>query len=211
MAADKTDVDYCNRALALLGESEINELTASESVTSAICTQLYDGIVERLLSTHNWSFATRYITLSQETTVPPSPWTHQFALPADLVRFWTTDYPGEDWLIRAHPSEDRQILLAKRSGLKASYIYRANEGTFSPQFQTALVHRLAADLAVPIAGVDRGGPLAQFYESKARDSYGLAATIDSSQSPAAQLGDQGDLWTARGGGRTDPWDISTGS
>jgi hypothetical protein len=200
MAATKTNVDYCNRALALLGESEINELTADESATSGTCTQLYEPAVEWLLSQHNWSFATRYVTLTREDVTPPDPWGNQYRLPTDSLRVWGTDEPGEDWLVRAHPTSDWQILLINRTGVKLTYIYRANEATFSAVFQSALVAQLAAVLAVPVAGVDRGTQLASFYRGEAAQALGSAMVIDASQSPAANMADNGDLLDARRGG-----------
>lgn len=194
MSAQRTKVDYVNRALALLGEAEINELTADESNTSAICTQLYDPIKESLLQRHGWSFALRTVTLSRLTSTPPEPWSYEYNLPADCLRVWTTDCPNEAWAMAVDPSSDIRRLYSNRTSTLLIYIHDAAETLFPPLFQRALTFALAAELAMPIT---MKGELANYYREQAEQAFSAAAAADWSESPAPQLGDNGDFFNTR--------------
>ncbi len=46
---------------------------------------VYDSLVLNLLTSHAWTFATRWETISREVTVPPAPYLSQYAIPAECI------------------------------------------------------------------------------------------------------------------------------
>lgn len=53
---NKTKLDICNMALAILGQAEISSLT-EENQRANLCKQYYDIVRQQLLRAHDWTFA----------------------------------------------------------------------------------------------------------------------------------------------------------
>lgn len=53
---NKTKLDICNMALAILGQVDLSSL-AEENQRAVLCKQYYDIVRQQLLRAHDWSFA----------------------------------------------------------------------------------------------------------------------------------------------------------
>jgi hypothetical protein len=137
-----SQVEICNIALALVGDSPITSLS-DDSNRARILTDLYPVALASLLRSANWNFALARATLAAEVTVPGWGFSAAFPLPADCLRVVEVDLDSEEeWKI-----EGRKI-LANATVLRIRYISTlTGEGDFDPTFVDALASRLASDLA----------------------------------------------------------------
>lgn len=178
-----SEVSICNRALRKIKAQTILNLTAS--TTEAIeCNRLYAELRDELLEAHTWKFATTRAVLAPSASTPLYGWSYSLPVPADFIRLVSVEY-DED-----HQLEDGAI-MANSDALYIKYIYRVTDpNRFSPLFRSALVARLAAELAVPIANDD-----------KARETYIkeydnlLSSARNSSASQGTPPVLEADLWT----------------
>lgn len=188
--ATNSPLSYCNRALSLLGHEPISVLPSTEgeaeSATAALCLALYEAAVEELLSCWQWRFATKRLALSQRDDDPPQPWSYQYDVPTDLLRLIRTDSAAEDFDIFHDATTGRKVLYANRTGLEIEYVFDVDDTLFPAHFQSPLVYKLAALLAMPVTE-DIGK--AQLYEGLCEKALGRAKTHDYNEAPAREIDD----------------------
>ena len=81
------DVDICNQAIGLCGSTQwIQTLGNTENTASLRCDRFFLPAVERVLRKHNWSCATNFVQLAENTTAPTAEFDNAFATPFDCVR-----------------------------------------------------------------------------------------------------------------------------
>ena len=90
-----SEVDICNLALSHLGdEATVASISPPEgSAQSAHCARFYPMARDTVLESHDWSFATKRITLA-ETGTAPGNWLYSYSLPADCLRPIAVLAPG---------------------------------------------------------------------------------------------------------------------
>lgn len=186
MAADRQAVSYCNRALGLLGQDPISALLASETATAAHCVVFYEPTKEALLQEFPWRFATKRRQLSLLSDAPPKPWTKQFTLPSDFLYMQQTDESLQPYEIAADPTTGAMRFYAYESTIYIDYTADVDEAYFPAHFQNALVHRLAAALAMPITEDER---VASYWSQVARMVCSKAKVTDAAQVPARLMDD----------------------
>ena len=175
---------FVNHALALIGEDPLTDLLPESGATNAAAAQIYDRVVESLLSVWSWKFATMDCELSQNAEAPPSPWTAQYDLPARTLRIISTDCPGETYTIaRNHDVGDNdgtRRLYAMRTGVRARVVIRPLDELFPAHFVSALIPEMAAQLAPSVTG-DLN--LAGLFERRAREALLRAKLHDAHEAP----------------------------
>lgn len=172
MATSKTEV--CNLALARIGKDQgIANFDTEQSKAARLCRQFYGLVVDELLGDYDWTFATAVVKLATPSGDPPIGWMYQYALPADcLSPVKVCDYSGARAWSRnaivlgdatlAAPEIPFRVMRSSSAGRpvivtdlpEAYLIYTARVeavAEYSAQFVNALVWRLAAELAMPLA------------------------------------------------------------
>ena len=207
-----TKVEIWNLALRHIRAATVghpDELT----VNALTCKQFYDLAVGMALSEVPWSFATRWMALPP---VDPGilPWRSAYQLPDGFLRLWgirrQTDatlvslpsydfpeFPGEtDYEISYDPTTQTPVLYCNIDTAEVEVTTRVNEALFPPMFVSALSHLLAAQISVPLSGVDLGMKL----QARQNDLYSMAMSSASSQdaSHSSQARRTSKYITARG-------------
>ncbi|MGE0190312.1 MAG: hypothetical protein AB7G80_09530 [Dongiaceae bacterium] len=173
MALTKEQV--ANRALALIGADPITSFTDDDSQEALFCTQIYDGLVEALLTDKPWRFAMKQAELDRLVAEPVGRWTAAYELPADLLRLQAVtcndvpiNYDRYDGKIFSD-SDVNDVIVA-------DYIYKANPTEWLPYFTQAFVFYFAGMLGGALA---RDADLVEKYEKLGEKWMQKAATIDS--------------------------------
>ena len=194
-------IEICNMALGNIRSTSINSLTES-SLEAQACNLRYDQARRFMLRDHDWNFAHRVTALSLLTEEPVE-WQYMYDMPNEAVRIkylapsaitsssrtalyrMGVDYYDDTRTPRSIPFEmglseaGRKVVLTDLNEAYAAYTYDLTDSSiFDPQFVEALSWYLAALIAVPVAGAERG-----------RDLRGEALALYSETLPAAQASD----------------------
>ena len=154
MAIGDTDVSICNKALVFLGASKITSFSDASAAADA-CNILYKEVKASTLAMYSWTFTLGKATLAQETTVPTSEWSYQYALPNDMlsgvpraVRASTTAGSPliKNWEI-GQSSNGGTVLFSDETTITIDYQKDVNEGALPSYFITLLAYQLAWHLA----------------------------------------------------------------
>ena len=101
-------VEICNIALAHLGDdATVASISPPEgSAQAEHCARFYPVARDTLLATHNWSFASRRVSLAQ-VTMPYTMWKYAYACPGDMMTAVAVLPPDaeNDYSIRAYPAD----------------------------------------------------------------------------------------------------------
>jgi hypothetical protein len=184
-----SEVDIVNNAILKIRGNSISALgeAGAEGEYAAV---LYPQIRDAVLADHPWNFAITRAALARDATAPAFEYSYRFQLPSDCLRVWDVYDHTTPWKVEG------RYILTDEAECNIIYIKRVETtGLFSPLFVEALATRLAASLAVPIAG-DQGlkSSLFQEYIQVIR----RAKTADAQEGSADNI--QATLW----------WDIGNG-
>jgi len=204
--------DVASQALARLGEPAISSFE-EDSDTAEKVNQLYEPTILQLLSSHDWSFATKRKALEEDAAgVPVNEWARAFLLPnlrsdrvgKPLSVFNSTERGAKP--VFEYEIEGRW-LFTDYTTVVIEYIYRVPESQWPGYFHTLAIEATAATLALPITenaskeqlhrAVAYGSP-----NEKGRGGlFGTATKADATGEPTRSLLDDHDpIWIARFGG-----------
>lgn len=149
-------VAICSLALAQLGQAPITSLLDPETAQEQLCAQHYDIARRALLSDSEWSFAT-FRFVSSQVNNPPEPNEHWgfgyvHALPGDTLRVLEVRRnPRQDTRNETQWQVEGNNIITDADTIYVRAIKDITDASrFTPQFITALVPRLAAELCIPI-------------------------------------------------------------
>lgn len=168
-----SEVDIISRALVLLGERPVSDITddARDSIAKAVA--MIDALYQEELSAHRWRFAAAKAQLSQVNAQPLNEWRYVHQLPSDAVHVWRV-YPATDYEIYG----DR--IYSNKQDIEVDYTFRPPYNKLPDYFTLLLTYRLAANLARTISGSNtKVQEWTQFYEVQ----YSRATFADSSRRP----------------------------
>ena len=147
-------VEIINLALARIGEGAIQSLT-ERSATADKALAFYDSARRAVLRAYNWAFALRVETLARREG-SPADFRFAYALPADCLRAIRLRESGvSDFSRRTGPrfAVRGNTLYTDVSSALLEYVADvADETRFDARFLEAFSYKLAADLAMPVAG-----------------------------------------------------------
>lgn len=153
-----TDVSICNMALGhIKSKSTIAALDEQNSSEASKCNLFYTQARDETLEEFNWHFAKRTAVLSTIGTAPLG-WIYAYAYPSDCiaVRKILTKYrTGEPVPYEIAHSElsDSLVILTDEEAAQIEYTKRVSNTTlFSSKFVTALSHKIASYIAMPLSG-----------------------------------------------------------
>lgn len=148
-----TAIQLCSQALVLIGAQPITALNTS-STESTVASQLYEGVVQDMLTRHRWRFATRQRVLTVTTPaagdMEDDRWSGFYEVPADClliqaltVNGYPIDFDRQQNLILTNAVATDEVVL--------TYNYRAPENTWPPYFDSAVRLQLASVFAMAVA------------------------------------------------------------
>jgi hypothetical protein len=151
------------------------------------CKNVWDFVRASALSEAPWRFATRRYELAELAQESPE-WAHVYALPAGFLRAWTVSArevpkhvpaPEIEYEILADESGNSR-LFSNYEGIRAKITTDVEVGRYTHTFSAAVAHLLAANIAVPIAGIELGTRLQQAQMEMYRMAIGAASSEDAS-------------------------------
>jgi hypothetical protein len=193
MTTTFTDIEACNRALALFAGGSIQSFTDESSDLSATCATIYPMVRDACLTRRNWYFCKdkRQLALSIDHT-PVNEWDNAFVLPSARLSGPVAvfgdgaDYPTHDYEIYG------DYLCCDYDTVIIDYLKRPDEGEFPEWFNDWLVMETAAALAIPVADqVSKADGFAAEAERKFRN----AKFRDSQHEPVKSMFAGGDPLT----------------
>lgn len=210
MTASKEDV--ASQALARLGEPAISSFDEDTDTAEKVA-QLYEPTILHLLSSHDWSFATRRAVLVEDASgLPANEWERAFLMPA-----LRTDRVGKPLAVfssaqvRAPQVFDFEIqdrwIFTNFTTIVIEYIQRVSEAVWPGYFQQLAIEAVATALALPVtenASKDQLHRQAAYGSPSEFGRGGLfraATEADATGDPTRSLLDDDDpIWGARFGG-----------
>ena len=128
-----TKIDLCSMALLKLGEAPIQSLT-DNSAASQLARTLYDPVIDALLASHSWRFATRTYDLARTAD-------GDFLLPADVLR-----------VLRCDGRIVGNRIQAPGPRLSIQALVRTPSESFPGYFASLAATKLAMEFCIPLVG-----------------------------------------------------------
>lgn len=189
-----TDVELCNRALALLPEEPIPSMDAG-GLAARTARRWYKPTVAWLLTKYHWNLATRRATLATVANTRSDQWNFAYALPADtaFIRGIASADTSEGAALGYYSAlrnlfQQGQFLRVGQtlySAIDAAVLdytsLDVEENEFDEEFANVIVLWLASRFAMPIT---KKPALQQKYEQSASDAMTLAMARDSNENQA---------------------------
>lgn len=177
-----SETRICNQALTNIGVSKTIASLDESSKEARTCALWYETSRNTVLTEMEWGFAQRRVTLAARTDDPPEPWGYHYAYPAACLKVTRIDdgrivtradlripFQIEGLGVPGGTGSDIEALRILTDQVDAVAVYTAvvaNPALYPPAFVNALVWRLAADIAMPLA-------VAQPLRDRAEQYYGI--------------------------------------
>lgn len=150
-----SDTDVVNVGLTLVGQTTITDLSDG-SPTANTANIIYTEVLEDLLRSHPWNFATKRQQLAQSSTDPAFEFDNAFVLPSDWLRTISVhdNNAGHGTVLyRMEQIAGQLALVASSDAIYLRYVARVTDpNLMAADFRRAFEVSLARDFAVPIAG-----------------------------------------------------------
>lgn len=146
-----TPTSICNKALSMLGEASIADLSET-SVLAEKCRNHYDVEHDALLRMHRWNFAKQRVDLVATDPAPTFGWDYRYDLPDDCLRVLSVNGVEAD-LDECDFEIEGRSLLSDDYGVSLVYIRRIPEDEtdiHDPLFNLAFAAKLAAALCLEL-------------------------------------------------------------
>ncbi len=153
-----TKVTLMNRAMAAVGNVQKVKIQLSDEDTSNARTirRFYDITLDAFLEEHEWNFATKYSTMSTDSSTPAANWAYVYVVPPDCVatRRIVGNVPEELVPYQEGESEDGvAVLWTDKESACLEYTGRVeNYNAWSPAALKAFALALAIDIAPDVTG-----------------------------------------------------------
>lgn len=146
-----TKLTIINSALAEAGARPVEDVDNPTSTTEKVVAAVYPQVFRTMLGNYNWPFASKWAELELEEDNGHPEYLNSAELPADLLALWH---------VRFNTFHTRQFevngnkIFSHFKKLEVNYTYEADPALFNHTFTQALVFKLAAALATPLATND---------------------------------------------------------
>ena len=162
-----TKIDLCSMALLKLGEKPIQSLT-EDCVAAQLSRNLFDSVVDTLLSVFPWRFATQNITLTRNSD-------GDFIIPNNVLR-----------IIKSEGKIIGNKIITGSDTLDVIAIVRVETELFPSYFATLVATKLAVEFCIPLIGdANVFKMMTALYESE----FQSAKFIDSTTSNQSNIDD----------------------
>jgi hypothetical protein len=154
-----TQVSIINLSLSHLGQKPIQSIT-EVTVQAQTAMRVWDFALKEALRSYNWGFAKVNVALAEVSTYTPLTYKYAYAYPAQCVairKILNEATPkqtiGEKFREMYDPNTNQIIIETDCADAYAEYTYLVTDVTkYDSYFITALSHRLATELAMPLNG-----------------------------------------------------------
>ena len=195
-----SDTDIINFALRRVGAERITSRTDGTKGAN-VANDIYDELLDDMLRSHPWNFATKRKKLAQSSTDPVYEFDHAYPLPSDWLRTISVSDNDAGYgtiLYRMELVADVRAIVTSADDVWLRYVSRVTDpNIMTADFRKAFASALARDLSIPIASSnalhDRMSLLANSALLKARSSDALGAS--------PELRPRGSWAASRGGWR----------
>lgn len=213
-------ISFCNRALVDLGEDPIAAFDDG-SATATVCDERYESVLEHMLGSARWEFATVQAQLAAYPNAPLVDWSYAYQLPTQpkylrMVRLadsldglrvptsmvWERSSRVR-YTIRTHeyPQGQRNlVLMTDYSSAFVEYIARVEEELFPPTFEECVVVALREKLAMSLtnnADLVKLAHVELYGQSGQAGLLGRAIMVDRTNSPRPGLRDDAGFLSGR--------------
>ena len=178
-----TSIDICSHALVKLGANSISSFQ-EETTEAHIAKQLYDMVLDSLLSSYPWRFALNQTSLARLTDTPKADYQYAFALPNDCIRILSAGQTNRGKGLNYRIAQ--QQLHTNSPSVVLTYLCRPNEADFPAFFVEALVAKLAAEFCLPLT---ESTTRTDYLKKQATETLQTARLTDSQQSIPEQFQD----------------------
>lgn len=144
-----TLTEIANRALLLIGEPEITQIT-EDSERAIACNTAWAGVRDEVLRSNNWNCAVTRKKLARLAEEPEFGWEYQYQLPTDWLRtvgVWGADVPDDYPQIRYRM--ERQRILTDSPHVYLLYVRREEDTTKYDAVLTAVMEARLAQAVAP--------------------------------------------------------------
>ncbi len=171
-----TQLSIVNRALALLGITEISSL--QQDVPQAkLALSAWSGVVDYTFRLQPWSFAQVWATLAQSAKNPPFGYSYSYALPDDAVAIIDVRPDSYMSLPGVPFSRVGRFVYTDIRPCNCRYISNLiSPGDWSPDFGELVAIRLAIELTQPLVPNDLD--VASYLDKKFLTQFSLATLAD---------------------------------
>lgn len=178
--ASKTGI--INGALRRIGGSRITSIDDGSTNANYVM-DIYDDLLDDLLRSGEWKFATTRASLSRLVATPTFGFDYAYALPSNwlrTVRISDNDAGVSTFDYQEETLSSQKVILASRENVYLQYVYRETDpNQWSADFRMAMIFALARDLAVPVASSGnlqaRMAVMADRWLAKAKSSDSMAS------------------------------------
>ncbi|MFO1465869.1 MAG: hypothetical protein U1F35_05425 [Steroidobacteraceae bacterium] len=194
-----SEVAVCNRALQILGEAAIIDLTEDNERARSL-TIAYPAVRDSELRKRKWKFSISRASIPALADAPLFGFKNQFQLPVDYLRL----LPGGDlvsgpdlsdirWDSNAlYAIEGKRILTSLSAPLRIRYIQRVTDTSL---FDPAFAEYLSAKIAVAICDrITQSDSKMQLSVAAAKLALNEARNANALESPSESISD--DTWVA---------------
>ena len=175
-------INLANRALILCGVTQLLTSINSDQIEATIINNVYDDIVEEVISQHTFSSTVFRQKLSLLATTPSFDYTYEFSLPSNpycyrIIRLYNS---GEKFI--EHKREAQKI-LTKTNTAYIQYVGRVEEeGQMDSFLKSMIVLRLAVEICLAVSGNSQlQDKLEQKYNNLSKKLKALDALQDSGE------------------------------
>lgn len=197
-----SDTDVVNVALRLIGQNPITSL-GDGSTNANTAVDIYSDLLDDLLCSHPWNFATKRVQLAQSATDPSFEFDNAFVLPSDWLRTISVhdNNAGHGTVLyRTEQVAGQNVIVASSDAIYLRYVSRVTDpNLWSADFRRAFSEALARDMAIPIAS---SNSMRDQYASEFARSMARARSSDAMGS-FPELRPRGSWASSRGGRRRD--------
>lgn len=155
---DKTKLDICNMALAILGQVDLSSLQ-EENQRAQLCNQYYDIVRQQLLRSHDWTFAKateKLSLLKQDEERGLAQFV--YAKPAKCLFVSKVFNKGRmdkagSFKLELDSSSKKEVIRTKVEEAYAEYVMDIEDTTlYDSQFVEAFSAALASKIAMSLTG-----------------------------------------------------------
>jgi hypothetical protein len=191
VSESSSEVDICNSALTLFGESMILSIDPPDgTLVAMLCAQHYHKQRNAALRAFPWGFAMKRAALNQLTSSPAWGFAYQYQIPTDCLRIWKIQHSSRtDW------KREGDKLLTDLSSVNVRYISKVTDtNAFDSIFIDAIAARLAATICIAITGKKTTAEMLwALYKAKIEE----AEEIDSQEGEPEEIDDDHEILTDR--------------
>ena len=161
-------VDICNRALNLIGQSTIADLTEVTPVAQKL-NLMWPNLRDSVLRSHPWNCAAERVTLARLGSTPAWGFSFEYQLPTDCLRVVKID-PDANY------SVEGRKLRCDQEELDLLYVKRLEDST---QYDSELAEAFSFQLAAELSFSETGSTsLLDYLQTRAIEKLADARSAD---------------------------------